>query len=62
MADLDSTSPTDDDEVRRKLDDAADTAQRPHDDAAERERRRKAAERAERSPRRQGEGVHPGSH
>jgi hypothetical protein len=61
MADLDKT-PTEDEDVRRKLDDAAHSAQRPHHDAGERERRREAAEEAERSPRRQGEGIHPGSH
>jgi len=66
MADRDNhppgQSPTDDEDVQRKLDDAADTAQRAHDDAEERQRRREAADEAERSPRRQGEGVHPGSH
>jgi hypothetical protein len=54
--------PSDDEDVERSLDDAAEAARRPHDDAEERERRRKAAEHAERSPRRQGEGIHPGSH
>jgi hypothetical protein len=51
-----------DDELERSLEDAAEAAQRPHDDAQERRRRRAAADRAERSPRRQGEGIHPGSH
>lgn len=51
-----------DDELGRRLDDAAEAAKRPHDDAQERSRRRAAADRAERSPRRQGEGIHPGSH
>jgi hypothetical protein len=49
-------------DVDRRLDDAADAATRPHEDAEERRRQREAADRAERSPRRQGEGIHPGSH
>jgi hypothetical protein len=52
----------DGDEVKPKLEDAAEAARRPHDDAEEREERREGAERAERSPRRQGEGIHPGTH
>ena len=51
-----------DDEVGRSLEEAAEAAKRPHDDAEERRRQRAAAARAERSPRRQGEGIHPGSH
>jgi hypothetical protein len=58
----DPEKPSHDDDVQRKLDDAADKTQRPHDDAEEREQRREAADRAERSPRREGEGIHPGSH
>jgi hypothetical protein len=54
--------PIEDDDVRRTLDDAADSAQRPHDDTEQREDRREAAREAERSPRREGEGIHPGSH
>jgi hypothetical protein len=59
-----SRPPSEAEDVRRKLDEAADTAQRPHKDAAEREQRREAADRAARSPRREGEGegVHQGSH
>jgi hypothetical protein len=49
---------TSDDAVRESLDDAADATQRPHDDEEERRRRQAAAEEAERSPRRQGEGIH----
>ena len=51
-----------DDELERSLEEAAEAAKRPHDDAEQRRRRREAANRAERSPRRQGEGIHPGSH
>jgi hypothetical protein len=54
--------PTVDDKLKRRLEDAAEAVRRPHDDAEERERRRKAAKEAERSPRRQGEGIHPGTH
>jgi hypothetical protein len=54
--------PSDDEDVERSLDDAAKAARQPHDDSEEREQRRKAAEHAERNPRRQGEGIHPGSH
>ena len=58
----DLEAPTSDEKVREALDDAAEAAQRPHDDEQERERRKAGAEEAERQPRRMGEGIHPGSH
>lgn len=45
---------TSDDDTREALDDAADAAQRPHEDEQERERRQEGAQEAERSPRREG--------
>jgi len=54
-----SERPSTDDDLERSLEDAAEATRRPHGDADERERRREATERAERSPRRQGEGIHP---
>ena len=66
MAEREDKAPGDqpsiDDKLKRRLEDAAEAARRPHDDAEERERRRKAAKEAERSPRRQGKGIHPGTH
>jgi hypothetical protein len=53
---------TSDEDVRESLDDAAEAAREPHHDEAERGSRQEAAREAERSPRRQGEGIHPGSH
>jgi hypothetical protein len=53
---------TSDEDVREALDDAAEAAQTPHADEDARRRRQEAAQEAERSPRRQGDGSHAGSH
>ncbi len=45
--------PTSDPDVERSLDEAAETARRPHDDEEERRRRQAEADRAERNPRRE---------
>jgi hypothetical protein len=54
--------PAPDRDPDEQLDELAEDLRRPHDDEQERRRRQAAADRAGRSPRRQGEGIHPGSH
>jgi hypothetical protein len=51
--------PSSDEDVRESFEDAAEAAQRPHDDEAERRRAQEAAREAGRNPRREGEGIHP---
>jgi hypothetical protein len=49
-------------ELHEHLDELAEELRVPHHDAEERRRRQEAAERAGANPRREGHGIHPGSH
>jgi uncharacterized membrane protein len=49
-------------ELHEHLDELAEELRVPHHDEEERARRQAAAEKAGENPRREGHGIHPGSH